>query len=75
MEKQIFTWEMIGGEHRSMLFHFYDITLSVDLSPYKKGDKFAVAALDYADGTIELFRHREDEEPCYMGNLALSVAS
>lgn len=72
MEKQLFTWDGFD-QHDTMVFGFYDVTLQRDLEPFKKGDTFAVASLNYEDGTIELFKGPSDEEPCYHGKLLLSV--
>lgn len=71
MEKQIFTW--VGFDQLdTMVFGFYDITLTVDLASLKKGTTLSHAVLNYEDGRIAIWQN-SDEDPIYEGNLVLSV--
>lgn len=72
METDIFTWKGID-QLDTREFNFYDVTLVVDVGPYKVGARFPIASLDYGTGKFELYLTMGDEVPVIGGRLQASI--
>lgn len=55
MEEQLFNWEA-WDEAGTGCFTFYKIILKQDIGPYKQGDFFDIAYVDYESGFLQLIR-------------------
>lgn len=58
IENQLFTWDGWDGQD-TMVFSFYKVVLVRDIGPFKKGDKFTLANMDYEKSIMELYKDDE----------------
>jgi len=71
MEKKLFSWTD-WNQFDTCGFIFHNITLKEKIKEYEAGTQFAVANVDYENGTLELFK--EDEtEPTVSVNITLQI--
>ena len=60
LEGDLFTWKS-WDQVDTMIIQFYDITLTRDIGPFKKGEQLAGACLDFKNSILELYAEEEME--------------
>ena len=71
LECQLFTWEG-WDQFDTMGFNFTGVTLEKDLGPFKAGEMFAFANIDYGKSTLELGKEFHSEK-VYVFSLNLTA--
>lgn len=74
MERKFFNWtgwDQVG----TMNILFHGVVLERDIAWAKAGTKWSSAAIDFEEGTLELWADGDDEEPSITVQLELHIKS
>ena len=72
LECQLFTWES-WEQFDTVEFVFLDVTLLKDLGPFKAGEKFSSATVDYEHSRLDLQKEPEALRQGFKFSLSLHV--